>query len=542
MPIPYSFSNQSGLIPLQELDDNFSYLSSSANINYIQSGTGAVTRAAQDKMRELVSVKDFGAVGNGIADDYAAIQAAITYATANSKTVFFPDGNYKTSTGILLYPTCGVMSGGNAIITGSGAITTLTLTSGNYAATILYLPRIVGGAIGLKLLGANLSNIFIPSIAGAANGIVIEITNSALSAADNTITFTAISSASGAGIKFNYLATTTTGALMQGNAFYGNFIVSVKYGIHFYDVNNGSLGVPLPWDDTYFEIMAIDPNVTGSIGIFGEPTVPPGRCIFNIPAFFGGCDTALIKGNGNSCIFRLGLAGTPDYSQMQLTGVGNRIINVGAGQQGTRGVSTPVALSSATNTIGTFNGGTPVYTNRFFASLEVGSQLSGVTITGTAGQFSCTAASLAVGQPVTISGTFGGTGSITGYVSGTTYYVITTNGSTTFTLSATLGGTALTTTAGTPTGLTYNAGLGLSQKQTFNFFHPFMQAYGCRVYVEPLWTALLTVLIAAENSTAGAGLGLGSPASFQGGIMVAGVGPVPYGTYHCFITVHDAPQ
>jgi hypothetical protein len=83
--------------------------------------------------------------------------------------------------------------------------------------------------------------------------------------------------------------------------------------------------------------------------------------------------------------------------------------------------------------------------------------LSGVTITGTAGQFGCTAASetLVVGQPVTISGTFGGTGSITGYADPTTYYIVATNGSSTFTLSTTVGGGGVTTTAGTPTGLTY---------------------------------------------------------------------------------------
>jgi len=87
----------------------------------------------------------------------------------------------------------------------------------------------------------------------------------------------------------------------------------------------------------------------------------------------------------------------------------------------------------------------------------IGGTLTGVAITGIAGQFSCTAApfALAVGQSLTISGTFGGTGSITGYTNPTTYYIIATNGSTTFTLSATSGGTAITTTAGTPTGLTY---------------------------------------------------------------------------------------
>jgi hypothetical protein len=81
--------------------------------------------------------------------------------------------------------------------------------------------------------------------------------------------------------------------------------------------------------------------------------------------------------------------------------------------------------------------------------------LAGVQITGVAGQFSCTATTLTVDSTITISGTYGGTGSITGYSNPTTYYIIATNGTTTFTLSATLGGGAITTTAGTPTGLTY---------------------------------------------------------------------------------------
>jgi hypothetical protein len=61
-----------------------------------------------------------------------------------------------------------------------------------------------------------------------------------------------------------------------------------------------------------------------------------------------------------------------------------------------------------------------------------------------------------VGQAVIVSGTLTGTGSITGYAPGPkTYYIKSTNGSTTFVLSATKDGTALTTTVGTVTGLTF---------------------------------------------------------------------------------------
>jgi len=82
--------------------------------------------------------------------------------------------------------------------------------------------------------------------------------------------------------------------------------------------------------------------------------------------------------------------------------------------------------------------------------------LSSVAITGTAGQFSCASTTLAVGQTVTISGTLGGSGLISDYTSPTTYYIIATNGATTYTLSTSSNGVAVTTVPGTPTGLTYS--------------------------------------------------------------------------------------
>jgi hypothetical protein len=83
--------------------------------------------------------------------------------------------------------------------------------------------------------------------------------------------------------------------------------------------------------------------------------------------------------------------------------------------------------------------------------------LSSVAITGTAGQFSTSSTAPAVGAVVKISGTEGGTGSITGYTNPTNYVVIA-SGSGTFTLGVITTGVAVVTTAGTPTGLTYAAG------------------------------------------------------------------------------------
>jgi len=97
--------------------------------------------------------------------------------------------------------------------------------------------------------------------------------------------------------------------------------------------------------------------------------------------------------------------------------------------------------------------GAVVLTSENVAEPANNTLLTTVVIAGTAGQFTCTATTLAVGQTVTITGTLGGTGSITGYTSGRVYTISATNGTSSFTLQ--YNGAAIVTTAGTPTGLTY---------------------------------------------------------------------------------------
>jgi len=88
--------------------------------------------------------------------------------------------------------------------------------------------------------------------------------------------------------------------------------------------------------------------------------------------------------------------------------------------------------------------------NTYIQTSTVGKLLIGASITNTSGSFSCISPgfTITVGMTVAISGAFG-TGDITGYVTPTLYYVIATNGSTTFQLSATAGGSAITTVVGT---------------------------------------------------------------------------------------------
>ncbi|MEY5003504.1 MAG: hypothetical protein RL678_1313, partial [Pseudomonadota bacterium] len=69
-----------------------------ADVEFLQAGTGAVERSVQSKLRDVVSVKDFGAVGDGVTDDTAAIQATMNAVlAAGGGTVYFPRGVYRVT-------------------------------------------------------------------------------------------------------------------------------------------------------------------------------------------------------------------------------------------------------------------------------------------------------------------------------------------------------------------------------------------------------------------------------------------------------------
>jgi hypothetical protein len=66
-----------------------------ANMAYSQGGTSAVTRTVQSRLQDYISVKDFGAVGDGITDDTAAFNAAIAALPADGGTIYVPSANYR---------------------------------------------------------------------------------------------------------------------------------------------------------------------------------------------------------------------------------------------------------------------------------------------------------------------------------------------------------------------------------------------------------------------------------------------------------------
>jgi hypothetical protein len=69
-----------------------------AELNFTAAGTGAVNRSVQNKLSERgVSVRDYGAAGDGVTDDLAAFQRAALALPATGGTINIPNGKYKLS-------------------------------------------------------------------------------------------------------------------------------------------------------------------------------------------------------------------------------------------------------------------------------------------------------------------------------------------------------------------------------------------------------------------------------------------------------------
>jgi len=106
--------------------ERFGDLINASQVVYDPAGTGAVATNVQAKLRETVSVKDFGAVGDGVTDDTAAIQAAVNAVrAAGGGTVYAPAGIYLITSTIDLFQSSAV----NIVLRGAARSSTTFRTT-----------------------------------------------------------------------------------------------------------------------------------------------------------------------------------------------------------------------------------------------------------------------------------------------------------------------------------------------------------------------------------------------------------------------------
>lgn len=140
------YQRSQGNVP--QLKSDLASSSGSSLIGFTQSGTGAVSRSVESKLRDVISVKDFGAISDG-SDNSSYFQTAIiACAAAGGGTVFVPAGTYFINT-TLTIPSNVVLKGagrGSTILRGAGA---------NYTATTHAVVGSGVGVIGIYMNGHN---------------------------------------------------------------------------------------------------------------------------------------------------------------------------------------------------------------------------------------------------------------------------------------------------------------------------------------------------------------------------------------------------
>lgn len=116
--------------------------------DFTAAGTGAVTRTSHDKFSDTISVKDFGATGNGLTDDTLAIQQAL----AAYDSVYLPEGTY--------FITGTITVSERQTLRGAGETSVIKCQDNSFNAVEVVADyatlsnfRIEGGNIGIKLFG-----------------------------------------------------------------------------------------------------------------------------------------------------------------------------------------------------------------------------------------------------------------------------------------------------------------------------------------------------------------------------------------------------
>jgi hypothetical protein len=99
----------------------------STSVTFTPSGTGTVARTAASKLRDVLSAKDFGAVGDGSTNDDAALTAAFQSAADTGKPLFIPAGTYMVDRGVGALTS---MPSGRFVVHGDGAATVIKMNDG----------------------------------------------------------------------------------------------------------------------------------------------------------------------------------------------------------------------------------------------------------------------------------------------------------------------------------------------------------------------------------------------------------------------------
>ncbi len=312
------------------------------DIGFTQSGTGAVPRTIEGKLKDVVSVKDFGAVGDGVTDDTAAIQAALTYAaTKIHGCKVLADGFFKVSATL-------VVTGEGVCLGGSSRGSCRLLRTTNYGSTIRF------GGVASRLGWVGLENAFLDNIGTMSTGSHVVFDNCYSIILSNCIIKNGYNGVSLLGVNEGYVRdiTIATGAGSPAGRSameIGLSTVDASYGGDlFMDGLNlwcgtATLSTITPCLDYGFKVIAVDGLWLNNVHViatkvanysFGNTTAKQTSNIFASQAM-----SDISAGNG------IELVGTTTVTDFKWSG---RVSALGQGDANGRGISITSPCSSVT--------------------------------------------------------------------------------------------------------------------------------------------------------------------------------------------------
>ena len=129
----------------------FAASAGSSRVGFIAAEAGAVASTVENKLRESLSLKDFGAVGDGVADDTNAVNLWFAAVLTTGKTGYAPAGTYKCTSPIVFDYVSKQLTGFTLI--GDGVQKTLFSSTVTTALAAAFSLVTSGGSVAIPAIG-----------------------------------------------------------------------------------------------------------------------------------------------------------------------------------------------------------------------------------------------------------------------------------------------------------------------------------------------------------------------------------------------------
>ena len=340
---------------------------------------GGVSRTLMQRAEDCVSVRDFGAKGDGVTDDTAAFVtacAALQFAFEEDgirRTLWVPDGSYRTSATINIHQNMTIECGLHVVFQNIGSNKSFPAVELFGGACRSRLGVIDSYGAGIRLRG-NTHDVNFQTISNCTDGLVIRAgtgskvdgtgTNNNL---DNKITGIQIGKCTN-GIVFEQNANEL---IQQGNEIRVNFVSETQNTVLFRNYDGFTHTKMSNWDSNFIELIAVDPLEIADSSMIRNST-PYG--VPNVTLLVQGWCGGWVPDTGTICLIRGAFSvSTFKFNLAQRVGLDELVDAAGRSSLGSCSVDlcrftnlgNASSFYQAVTPGSVFNGGIPLHQKKF---------------------------------------------------------------------------------------------------------------------------------------------------------------------------------